>query len=174
VRDLAVPKEQTMTSKNLSSSEVDRWMKLHIPYRIRALEGLDIYNESGAVDGVLRDVFPSIFGSCLMHCRSLLDFLGVEKKGRSLIQKQKRKYPTDVHVIDLGGQLLNPSTLPTAQAQLLLRVYEGAHRASAHLVDEGAHTMIPEDVGEAATIIRRLVKQVLYDVKGVTPPNWTH
>jgi hypothetical protein len=52
-----------------------------------------------------------------------LDFLGVQKQGGQLISKKRRKYLTDVHVVDLGGDLLDPATLNVSDQQMLGRVY---------------------------------------------------
>ena len=157
----------------ISSQERERWLNAHVPYRIQILRGLTIYNEQRGPNGPLLPVFPGIFESTLLAFRWAANFLGLylDKTG-SLRQAEKRKYPTDVFVFDLGGTLIDPAKLSPEERALLISVVEGADKASAHATIEGAHSMTWKQVNPAAALMIRKIKTHLYDVLGMQVPEW--
>src|SRR4029453_10606306 len=107
---------------SFTPAETDEWLNEHIPYRIRALEGLEVYNQNGAVDGPLWIVFPSIFQSVLMQCRLFLDFLGARVQDGRLVSTGSER-STDVWIDDFRGDAIDVAILTSDERQLLERVY---------------------------------------------------
>src|SRR5687767_4169323 len=62
------------------------------------------------------------------------------------------KQPTDVHIVDLGGDQLRPWMLSADELKLLIVVYQGANVASAHFADERTYCMPCDDVLPAADL----------------------
>jgi len=155
----------------LPSPEREKWVTKHVPYRIRILRGLAIYNAQGGKNGALQPVFPSIFEASLIICRWTANFLGLclDEK-RSLQQATRRKHATDIFVIDVGGALVDPAALSDAERMLLTSVLDGANVASAHPTREGRGSMDWRDVEPASALLIEKLKTNLYDVLGMDFP----
>jgi hypothetical protein len=101
----------------------------------------------------------------------MVGFLGVRVAGSSLVPVQEHERKSDdVFSIDLGGNLLDPSSLIPADRDLLVTVYIGSNKASAHPVKEGAHQMNDLDVQPASSILVKEVRDKLYAAQSLTAP----
>jgi hypothetical protein len=156
----------------IPSPERERWLDVHLPYRIRILCGLKIYKEQGGPKGPLLSVFPGIFESTLSTCRWASNFLGLYPWGNSLKQTAKRNFASDVFAVDLGGTLVDPAALSINEYALLFSVLKGANVASAHPVREGQHSMKWQDVDPAASLLIQKIETHVYGVLKLIVPTW--
>ncbi|HYB60675.1 MAG TPA: hypothetical protein VEH50_04270 [Methylomirabilota bacterium] len=155
--------------------EQEAWVADHLPYRIQVLRGLEIYDASGGFNSALRPVQPCIFEGTLLNCRWAAYFLGLDLQGNLLTQLAQRKRDNDVHAVDIGGTLVNPTDsadLSVAERALLASVLKGANVAAAHPVREGAHLMKDVYVGPAAKLLIKLIETHVYGVLGKPVPPW--
>lgn len=152
----------------ISSPEREHWLKRHVPYRIRALNGLQIYKDSPESSKAYHSLLPALFEGCLICCRWSASFLGLIVEKRLLKKADTRPRPSDVFCIDLGGTLIDPATLLPAEQDLLLKVFVTAHVGTAHPVRErpalGTAQETIDYVSTAASILIREIKIHLYDV----------
>jgi hypothetical protein len=155
---------------NITRAERERWLNDHVPYRIEMLNGIHFYKTHHGIDGPLKPVWPSIFESTLIACRWMTSFLGLYLSGTILRQIPDRHKPTDIHVVDVGGTLIDPAELSSSDCELLGLVFRGASVATAHPTREKIHTMTYKDVNPAAQILILKVKEHLYDVLRLPVP----
>src|SRR5690349_13543080 len=154
--------------------ERDKWLTEHVPYRIKMLQGLDAFVKTRGRTGPLEPVFPSIFEGALIACRWSGNFLGLESP-QGVLRPTKRRYPTDVFSIDLGGTLVDlndPNSLTKSDKVLFGCVLRGADVATAHPTREGIHLMTWDDVWLAAPLLIQRIKLHLYDVLDIPLPEW--
>jgi hypothetical protein len=166
-------KNMSISPNIIPSPECERWLTQHVPYRIKMLQGPDAFVSSRGRRGKLEPVFPSIFESALISCRWSGNFLGLGLT-KGVLAPAKRSYPTDVFSIDLGGTLVDPSSLTAKEKVLLECVLRGANVATAHPTREGIHPWNDPwgDVRKAAPLLIQQIKLHLYDVLGMRAPAW--
>jgi hypothetical protein len=158
----------------IPSPERERWLNEHVPYRIKMLQGLDVFVVTRGRRGPLESVFPSIFESALIACRWSGNFLGLGVSSQGVLRPIKGRHVRggDVFSIDLGGTLVDPNSLTKSEAALLGCVLLGANVATAHATREGIHPMTWDDVRLAAPLLILQIKLHLYDVLGMRVPEW--
>ncbi len=156
-----------MVANTMDTPTQRRWLERHIPYRIRAFEAMRLRGQPY--------LHPAIFLAAHVVCRVLMDFLCVRvNRNTGVIEPTtKRREPKDVHVIDVGGEPLDLTSLTSEQIGMLTRVYQAAHVAAAHFVEEGQHHMrCPEEVCEAADLLELIIDANLYAKVGMKRPSW--
>jgi hypothetical protein len=131
----------------ISSPEREKWLNEHVPYRIKALQALNVFVASGGRLGPLEPVFPNLFEGTVIACRWTASFLGlyVDRQG-ILKQVADEKKRTGLLAVHLGGSLIDPCILSEDERKLLTTVVKGASIATAHPTKEGIHAMTWDDV----------------------------
>ena len=145
----------------LDADQIEEYFNVHLPYRTRIL--LAHYRMTRA-NGWRGDPawLDACFVASLVTGRLFLNALGVGKRGGGLDRFEPQ--PDDVTVEDLGGKLLDPSALPTADRDLLLGFLRMADKAAAHFTVPMSH-----DWARTHDVIRRVhhyLKVNLYDQAG--------
>lgn len=173
--------DMSLTSVIIPSPERDRCLNEHVPYRIKMLQGLDVWVTTGRRNSPLEPVFPSIFESAVIACRWSGNFLGLCATRKGVLHAIEKRHARcgDVFSIDLGGTLVDPNSLAKSDAELLGRVCLGANVATAHPTREGIHPIWSgsgsaawDDVRSAAPLLVSQIKLHLYDVLSIPVPEW--
>jgi hypothetical protein len=147
----------------LDAGQIEEYFAVHLPYRMRIL--LAHYKMTGPNGWRGNPAWlDACFVASLVTGRLFLNVLGVGKKGGVLDCFAPQ--PDDVTVEDLGGKLLDPAALPTADRDLFLGFLTMADKAAAHFTLPMNH-----DWTKTHDVIRRIHHYLnvnLYDQAGRT------
>ncbi|HEY6332898.1 MAG TPA: hypothetical protein VI756_26470 [Blastocatellia bacterium] len=119
----------------LTPGQVDEYFEMHLPYRTRIL--LAHYRMTGMAWSGDPGSLDACFIAALVTGRLFLNMLGIGKRGSELVRY--RRELDDVMADDLGGKLLDPASLSTAEHELFLRFLVMADKAAAHFTLPMSH-----------------------------------
>jgi hypothetical protein len=181
-------KKSSARSPKLTQSEIDEFFRRHIPYRLGLLrswtERVRLYEKRplrvvyfgfSVNDQLIRnlgnygDVLDCSFESALLSCRMFMEFLGLKAssgKMPSLVASTDYTWEDDVKVVDLGGTFVAPNSLGRGEADMLVRSYVGAGKATAHLTCGSGHGFNGDSLHEVSDIILCLINEHLYRATG--------
>jgi|SRR5271157_2865420 len=155
----------------LTPAEIEEYFAIHLPYRTGIL----------LAHSRIRPPWPGnvgILNACfvasLVTGRLFLNFLGIGKKKKkdgTWTLDRFAAMPTDVTVEDLGGELIDPASLPQEDQDLFLPFIVMADQAAAHFTVPNNH-----DWTKTHEVIRRIhhyLKVNLYDKAGRPFPDAT-
>jgi hypothetical protein len=163
-------------------AEQARWLKEHIPHRIRAAAArLPMQNSLLQVTAAIdphpltaqgrifwRFATDSIWEGRLVAMRWLIEFVGVKENSQGPAECQHNsKFPHDVFIDDIDGGVF--LSLKRPEAQLLARVWGGCSQASSHATKD-THTHHPIDektLAEALTVILNYLQDGIYARAGL-------
>jgi hypothetical protein len=166
----------------MDPAEQERWLKEHIPHRIRAAAArLPMQNSLLRVTATIdplrttpesrlfwRFATDSIWQGRLVAMRWLIEFIGIKESAQSIPARCQHspKFPHDVFIVDLAGGAY--FSLNTPDAQLLARVWGGCSQASSHATtDKHTHHPIDENtLAKALTVIVDYLQAGIYDTAG--------
>lgn len=166
----------------MDAAEQARWLKDHIPHRIRAAAArLPMENSLLQVTATIdphpltppgrifwRFATDSIWQGRLVAARWLIEFVGIKESDKCIPVQCRRnpKFPHDVFIDNLAGGVLFRPNAP--EAQLLAQVWGGCSQASSHATtDTHKHHSINErPLAEALTIILDYLQAGIYDTAG--------
>ena len=152
-------------SKKLELHEIDKFIKDHLPYRIKILEKAVAYPNKVNSD----PLWPSIYESVQIVCRMFIQFFGYGSNGEyePALREAKDYYSKDgkasyeVKITDLGFDFIQLDELNPGEEKLLAHAYEAGSKATAHLTYNTPFQSDPDKVLRAAVIIRRIMKSKL-------------
>jgi hypothetical protein len=166
----------------MDADQQARWLKEHIPHRIRAAAArLPMENSLLQVTATIdphpltaqgrifwRFATDSIWQGRLVAMRWLIEFIGVREnsQGQPAKCQHNPRFPHDVFIDDLAGGALFCPNAP--EAQLLARVWGGCSQASSHATSD-AHKHHPIDektLAEALTVIMDYLEAGIYATAG--------
>jgi hypothetical protein len=166
----------------MDAVEQTRWLKEHIPHRIRAATArlpmeTSLLRITATIDPCpltcqgrifWRFATDSIWQGRLVAARWLIEFVGIKEndKGTPVQCRRNPKFPHDVFIDDLAGGVLFSPTAP--EATLLAHVWSGCSQASSHATTD-THTHHPVDekpLAEALTIILDYLQAGIYETAG--------
>ena len=166
----------------MDAAEQARWLKNHIPHRIRAAGArLPMENSLLQVTAIMdphpltaqgrifwRFATDSIFEGRLAAMRWLIEFIGVKenRQGQPAECRPSPKFPDDRFIEDISGGVFFSTNAPGAQ--LLAQVWGGCSQASSHATtDTHRHHPIDEKtLAEALTLIMDYLQAGIYDTAG--------
>jgi hypothetical protein len=139
----------------MDAAEQARWLKDHIPHRIRAATArLPMENSLLKVTATIdphpldaqdrifwRFAADSIWQGRLVATRWLIEFVGIKEidKGHPIQCRPNPKFPHDVYIDHLaGGVLFSPNA---SGAKLLAQVWGGCSQASSHATTDTLYTI---------------------------------
>jgi hypothetical protein len=147
----------------LSSDEIERHFAEDLPYRNGILLAhCKMTRESWTGQRGPVEWLNACFVASLVVGRTYLNMLGIGKSGESLARFNAK--PDDVTFEDLGGTLVDVSTLTADEHDLLLGFIIMADKAGAHFTLRKTHPW--ERTAEAIDWIYRHLKINLYDPAG--------
>jgi hypothetical protein len=112
----------------LTPAQVNEYFEIHLPYRTRIL--LAHYRMTRVAWNGDQGWLDACFIAALVTARLFLNMLGIGKRSGSLASF--RPDSDDVMVDDLGGKLLDPTTLPIPERDSFLNFLVMADKAAAH------------------------------------------
>jgi hypothetical protein len=164
----------------LNDKEKEDFRERHLPHRLtllRTFRDRDI-NQKG-----MGNVHRCLKDAALISIRLFLEAMGLN--GRydpttdSYVLEERareRRKPDDVWIDQLGGELVNPASIPADDARVLAGIYWRASKELAHLThtDLGEFNT-PEALKHGTDLIEELIQKHLYDQVGwgKLPPRTT-
>jgi hypothetical protein len=112
----------------LDNQQIEEYFTTHLPYRTRVLLAHYKMTRNPWTQNIAW--LEACFVASLVTGRLFLNMLGIGKKGRIVDRFSPR--PDDVTVEDLGGTILDPSTLTPEEKKLFLDFLLMADKAAAH------------------------------------------
>lgn len=152
----------------LTTSEIDDYFKVHLPYRTRILLAHYKMTHDSAGKDQSWNLNPAWLDACfvasLVTGRLYLNVLGIgkDKKGTKLCRYQPRA--NDITVDDLDGMALDPTRLLVGEEKLFLDFMIMADRAAAHFT-----ILEPHDSAKTHNVVQRIhhyLQVNLYDASG--------
>jgi hypothetical protein len=146
----------------LSTTEIQEYFKVHLPYRTRIMLAHYKMTHDTCGNPKAWTGNPAWLDACfvasLITARSYLHLLGVGKKSGRLCAFEPRQ--DDITVDDLGGRRIDAAKLPPDEQRLFLDFLTMADKAAAHLT-------VPRDHDWAKThdvikLIHNYLKTNLY------------
>ncbi len=122
----------------LTSEQIDEYFEIHLPYRNRILIAHKNICAIGPYHGN-RAILESCFEASLITGRMYLNVLGIGKVNSRI---QRPKYHTDddnLNAEDLGGNLIDLSTLSQIDKEDFLNFLIMADKGAAHLTKPRVH-----------------------------------
>lgn len=162
-------RELVKATELFPKDEIKRFLKRHIPYRLRLLRlGLAVAPARGLIDS-------AIIEAAVMAGRQLIYFLGLNiefNKGSDRpVLKSDTSYGAygpkydrrtdEVKIVNVGGQFQNLSKLTWRQKRELAEFLHGASKASAHLTEGSGHKLNKRVFLRGCELIIKLVAKNL-------------
>ena len=120
----------------LTLEQIDEYFEIHLPYRNRILAAHKNICARGPYHGD-RGILESCFEASLITGRMYLNVLGIGKVNSRI--ERPRYHKDDLNAQDLGGNLVNLSTLPQIDKEDFLNFLIMADKGAAHLTKPRAH-----------------------------------
>jgi hypothetical protein len=155
----------------LTSSQVDEYFSIHLPYRTQILLAHFKMRHDPATGKFIpwtgtQSWLDAGFVAFLVTARLYLNVLGIGKDGKGTKLVDFRDQADDITVDDLGGTRVRISSISVADQKMLLDFLIMADKAAAHFTSPKPHdrTTIPRVV----VLIHAYLKTHLYDAVGRT------
>jgi hypothetical protein len=122
----------------LTPEQIEEYFKKHLPYRNRILTAHKNLCALGTYQGNPA-ILDASFEASLITGRMYLNVLGVTKNNNSIDIIKKYK-PDDLNAVDLGGKLIDQSTLPQIDKDDFFSFLIMADKGAAHLTLPRQHS----------------------------------
>ena len=146
----------------LQPHEVVEYLDKHVPYRVNIM--LAQYRIALQHLPVSKDINDACYIASLVTARMFLNMLGIGKDFHATRLLCFKPLDTDVCVDDMGGTLIDPATLPSADQDLLLNFLKMADQAAAHFTVPINHNW--QMSHKVILLVYELLKVNLYDRVG--------
>jgi hypothetical protein len=156
--------------KVISREIIDRFFESDIPYRLDMLNAMnskiwDDINFRRCSDYVKLKIC-AVEASRIVQ-RVFIQFMGLQVQNNELISIDIDKKKDDVYITHLGGKLVEPENLTASEKDILIKAYITGNKSTAHLTfNPQKNTGYPEVLKPGAALIKRLLKENLFDVVG--------
>ncbi|MGA8479529.1 MAG: hypothetical protein WB696_16355 [Chthoniobacterales bacterium] len=155
-----------MAYQKLSNEQIEKFLGAHLPHRLTLLRTFRERKSCVDVQG-RGDIYRCLKDSGLIAIRLLLKAMGLQGcqngDGAYLLIKGASRAPDDVTIDQLGGELVDPSSIPLDDQRLLAGIYCRANKELAHLTlvynDE---FNAPEKILRGIDLVEILIQKHLY------------
>lgn len=153
----------------LTDQQKNEMFDAHLPHRLTLLRSFVYRKKASTAWAGEGDIYRCLKDSALISIRMLLNAMGLKgvflrPTGPYLLQRYQFREKDDVGIDQLGGKLVDPTSLTPKEHRLLAGLYCRADKELAHVT-----TTYNKEFNTQAAIIRgtilvtKLIKKHLYD-----------
>ena len=159
-------------SVQLTTEEKDWFFAAHLPHRLTLLRAFGHRRKPPAEWLGEGDIYRCLKDSALISTRLLLNALGLQgekskQKGSYFLVKHRSKYPDDITIDLLGGELADPGQFAPDEHRLLAGIYCRADKELAHLTNTFEYDFNTEQaIIDGSNLVVETLKTHLYDKLG--------